>query len=65
MNQKLEMSWACPVCRARNAVIIASDAESGKIVDVSRQACGTQHEASVFFPLTQVGAPMTVGVVWV
>src|SRR4030095_16565866 len=65
VKQRLEMNWACPVCRARNAVIIASDAETGKIVEVSCQACETQHEASVFFPPAQIGVPMTVGVVWV
>lgn len=65
VDRRLEMSWACPLCKARNAVIIASDAETGKIVDVSCQACETQHEASVFFKLTQAGAPRTVGVVWV
>jgi hypothetical protein len=59
------MSWACPVCRARNAAIIAPDAEAGKIVGVICEACEAQHEASVFFPPTRVGAPLPVGVVWV
>jgi hypothetical protein len=64
MDRRLEMSWVCPDCHARNASIIAPDAEAGKIVDVNCQGCGTLHEASVFFPPTQVGAPVTVGVVW-
>jgi hypothetical protein len=65
MNRRLEMSWVCPDCRARNAAIIAPDAEAGKVVGVNCQGCGTPHEASVFFPPAQVGAPMTVGVVWI
>jgi len=62
---RLEMNWVCPGCRVRNAVIIASDAETGKIVEVRCQACETRHEASVFFPPAQVGVSMTVGVVWI
>ncbi len=59
------MSWTCPDCQTRNATRIAADVEAGKIVDVSCRACESDHEASVFFALTQAGAPMTVGVVWV
>ncbi len=65
MNQRPDMSWTCPDCQCRNGTIIAADVEAGKIVDVRCRACGTEHEASVFFALTQNGAPMTVGVVWV
>ena len=49
----------------RNTTRIPTDVEAGRIVDVRCRACETEHEASVFFALTQAGAPMTVGVVWV
>jgi transcription elongation factor Elf1 len=65
MDQRPDMSWTCPDCQSRNATSIARDAEAGRIVDVRCRACGAEHEASVFFALTQAGAPMTVGVVWV
>jgi hypothetical protein len=65
LHRKPEMSWRCPKCQARNAAIIASDAEAGKIVDVSCLACGTKHEVSVFSRAHSSGAHMTVGVVWV
>jgi rubredoxin len=61
----MKMSWTCPKCQARNATIIARDADAGKIVETRCPACGAQHEASVFFLPTKAGAPMTVGVVWV
>jgi hypothetical protein len=65
MNSKPEMSWTCPDCQCRNATRLAADTEAGRIVDVDCADCGTPHQASVFFALTQAGAPMTVGVVWV
>jgi hypothetical protein len=65
MNENPEMSWTCPDCQARNSSRIPSDSEAGRIVDVCCRGCETEHEASVFFALTQGGAPMTVGVVWV
>lgn len=65
MNENPEMSWTCPDCQARNATRIPTDVEAGRIVDVRCRSCETEHEASVFFALTQAGAPMTVGVVWV
>jgi len=59
------MSWTCPDCRVRHQTTIDPEFEAGKIVDVSCQACGEQHEASVFFPLRRPGkVRMTVGVVW-
>jgi len=64
MNQSPEMSWTCPDCQRRNTSSIPADVEAGKIVDVSCSACETEHEASVFFALTQGGAPLTVGLVW-
>jgi hypothetical protein len=63
MDQRPEMSWTCPDCQSRNTSSIPADAQAGKSVDVGCRACDTQHEASVFFALTQAGAPMTVGVV--
>ena len=62
---KPEMSWRCPKCQARNAAIIASNSEPGKLVDVGCLACGTKHEVSVFSRADSSGAPMTVGVVWI
>ena len=64
-RQRPEMSWRCPKCQARNAAIMTSNSEAGKIVDVSCLACGTKHEASVFSRADGSGAPVTVGVVWV
>ncbi len=59
------MSWTCPLCRARHETVIDPGAEPGEIVDVACKGCGTQHEASVFFPLRRPGkVRMTVGVVW-
>jgi DNL zinc finger len=63
MTQNPQMSWTCPDCQTRNTTTLVSDAEAGKIIDVCCRACETDHEASVFFALTQAGAPMTVGVV--
>jgi hypothetical protein len=65
MNRNPEMSWTCPDCQTRNASTIPADAEAGRVVDVACRSCRGEHEASVFFALTQAGAPMTVGVVWV
>ena len=65
MDERSEMSWTCPDCQSRNATRIASDAEAGRIVDVSCPDCETEHQASVFFALSQAGAPLTVGIVWV
>ena len=65
MNPGLEMSWSCPGCRARQASVIAPDAEAGKIVDVSCRACGKRHEASILSRSSGTGAAMTVGVVWI
>ncbi len=65
MNQSPDLRWTCPDCQRRNETEIAPDAEAGGIVDVRCLACGTTHEASVFFALTQAGAPMAVGVVWI
>jgi transcription elongation factor Elf1 len=65
MNQRPEMSWTCPDCQRRNTSSIPADVEAGKIVDVSCSVCDTAHEASVFFALTQTGALVTLGVVWV
>ena len=62
---EMTMRWTCPKCKARNATIIAFDAEAGKIVEAWCPACGTQHEASVFFPPAKAGASMPVGVVWI
>ncbi len=59
------MSWTCPDCQTRNESLVAPEAEAGATVDVHCRSCGTQHEASIFFALTQAGAPMTVGVVWI
>lgn len=64
-HRRQDMSWTCPDCRARHETVIDPDAEPGEIVNVTCQACGTQHEASVFFPLRRPGkVRMTVGVVW-
>lgn len=65
MSSNSEMRWTCPDCQARNASTIPIDAEAGRIVDVCCRSCQSDHEASVFFALTQAGAPMAVGVVWV
>ena len=64
MNQKPDMSWTCPDCESRNATTIAADAEAGGTVDVRCRVCETEHEASVFFALTQAGTPLAVGIVW-
>lgn len=65
MNQNPEMSRICPDCQARNTSTIPADAEAGRVVGVFCRSCSSAHEASAFFALTQAGAPMTVGVVWV
>lgn len=59
------MTWRCPKCEVRNAAVIAPDAGTGKIVDVSCLVCGTKHEVSVFSRADGSGANMTVGVVWI
>jgi hypothetical protein len=64
MNLRPEMSWTCPDGQSRNATTIAAEAEAGGTVDVRCRLRGTEHEASVFFALTQAGAPLAVGVVW-
>jgi ribosomal protein S27E len=65
VHRRQDMNWTCPDCRARHETVIHPDAEPGEIVNVTCQACGTQREASVFFPLRRPGkARMTVGVVW-
>ncbi len=60
-----DMRWTCPDCSVRHETVIDPDAESGRIVEVNCHACGTQHEASVFFRLQRPGkSRMTVGVIW-
>jgi hypothetical protein len=60
------MRWTCPDCRVMHATIIDLDVEAGRIVEVNCKACGTKHEASLFFRLQKPGkARMAVGVVWV
>jgi ribosomal protein S27E len=61
----MNLDWTCPGCLARNATIIAGDAEAGRIVAVDCPGCQAQHQASVVFPRAQGGAPMAVGVVWI
>ena len=61
----MNLNWTCPGCLARNATIIARDAEAGRIVAVDCPGCGAEHRASVVFPRAQAGAPRAVGVVWV
>ena len=63
VHRRQDMSWTCPDCRVRHETIIDPDSEAGKIVNVNCKACGTQHEASVYFPRPGK-ARMTVGVVW-
>ena len=63
--QRPDMSWTCPDCRVRHETAIDPAAEAGRIVEVNCRACGTRHEASVFFRLRRPGtARMIVGVVW-
>jgi hypothetical protein len=65
VDPRQDMRWTCPDCRVRHATSIDPDAEAGRIVEVNCKACGTRHEASLFFRLQKPGkARMTIGVVW-
>jgi len=61
----MNMDWTCPNCLARNATVIARDAEAGRIVAVDCPGCSTHYEASVVFPRARAGSSMAVGVVWI
>ena len=65
VQPRQDLRWTCPDCSVRHETVIDPNAEAGRIVQVSCEACGTQHEVSVFFRLQKPGKlRMTVGVVW-
>lgn len=65
MHEVQYMRWTCPDCRVRHETNVDPDAKDGRIVEVNCQACGTQHDVSMFFRLQKPGKTrMTVGVVW-